>query len=230
VQLRGRASRRSKGSAQRPGSARTRSRRASAPERELPPQPLPAPVVPDAIDPLPAPAPQAVPRAGAPRLVLVGDSLAEGVEPWLSSVLPGWAIAVDGETGRTLDAGMARVRALDEVPTVLAVSLFTNDSPSRLPQLEAAVRETIARQAGRGCAVWATVVRPPDGGRSYAEVNAALRRLAGERPDVLRLVDWEAAVAANPALLGRDRVHATQAGYRQRAALFAQAAAECAGL
>ena len=88
--------------------------------------------------------------------------------------------------------------------------------------------------AGRpgGCAVWATIVRPPANGVSYAAANALLERLAGD-PQLalgLQLADWSApsrriAVAARARRRARRRRRATGA----RAELYADAIRACAG-
>jgi lysophospholipase L1-like esterase len=82
-------------------------------------------------------------------------------------------------------------------------------------------------QSGQGCVVWATIVRPPQGGRSYDAANAALARLAAANPSVMRLVPWAQQVAAHPEWLARDGVHATAAGYTARAQMYASAARTC---
>jgi hypothetical protein len=112
---------------------------------------------------------------------------------------------------------------------VLAFSLFTNDGPGNLGALEAAVRRSVARQGRTGCAVWATIVRPPLNGVSYAGANRLLASLAREHPGRLILADWARAVASHPEWLAGDGVHATPAGYAGRARLFADAARACAG-
>jgi hypothetical protein len=123
---------------------------------------------------------------------------------------------------------MGVIRAMaGNPPPVLAVSLFTNDAPTSVTALEDAVRETIAMQSGHGCVIWATIVRPPVGGRSYDAANAALGRLADANPTVMRLVPWAQQVAAHPAWLAGDGVHGTPAGYTARAQLYAAAARSC---
>jgi lysophospholipase L1-like esterase len=67
------------------------------------------------------------------------------------------------------------------------------------------------------------------GGRSYAGANQALERLAGDLDGRLLVVPWADAVRANPRLLAGDGVHATPAGYRSRAQLYADAARACRG-
>jgi hypothetical protein len=169
-------------------------------------------------------------RRTLPRDVLViGDSLAVGTAQALPDALPGWRVRTDGKIGRPLAEGMRILGAQGDAPALLAFSLFTNDDPRDTAALEAAVRSTATRPGG--CAVWATVVRPPLNGVSYEAANAVLRRLAND-PELalgLQIVDWSAAVAQSPSLIAGDGVHATPDGYRARAQMFAHAITACAG-
>jgi lysophospholipase L1-like esterase len=167
------------------------------------------------------------PRRRKHDVLVIGDSLAVGFEPALKAALPGWRVRVDGRIGRPLAEGMRILAGQTSTPAILAFSLFTNDDPRETPALEAAVRATATRPGG--CAVWATVVRPPLAGVSYDAANALLRGLANDPELALRLVDWAAAVARSPSLLARDGVHGTPAGYRALGRLYAAAVASCAG-
>lgn len=177
-----------------------------------------------------APGSRSPARRTLPRDVLViGDSLALGIEQPLRAALAGWRVRVDARIGRPLAEGMSTLGRRSSPPAILAFSLFTNDGPRDTPALEAAVRSTSSRPAG--CAVWATVVRPPLNGVSYDPANALLRRLASD-PELapgLRLVDWAAEVAQSPSLIAGDGVHGTPTGYRVLARLYAAAIASCAG-
>lgn len=186
----------------------------------------------------PAPQTETLPEPAAPvrgprprRLVVIGDSLARGTEVHLPRLLPGWRIDQDTRIGRPLAEGMrllAQVPATGE-PTVYAISLFTNDDPANLAALEAAVRASLARAGDDGCAIWATIARPPFNGRSYGAANDLLQSLALD-PELggrLLIVPWAEAVAAEPGWIGSDRVHATPEGYRGRAQMFADAARSC---
>lgn len=194
-----------------------------APAKVAAPRPEPRPELePEITAPPPAPQPE--------RVVLVGDSLAEGIETLLPARLPGASVSVDADTGRPLADGMRIISGLDlrSQPTVLAVSLFTNDGPSEVDALESAVRTTVDAVAPDGCAVWATIVRPPLGGVSYDAVNARLLALDAELEDLI-VVPWAETIAASPALLAPDGVHGTPDGYEARAALYAQAIESCGG-
>lgn len=168
-------------------------------------------------------------RTLARDVLLIGDSLALGIEQPLKAALSGWRVRVDGRIGRPLGEGMSILGREPSPPPILAFSLFTNDGPRNTAALEAAVRATATRPGG--CVVWATVVRPPLHGVSYDAANALLRRLADD-PQLalgLQLVDWAAEVAQSPSLLAHDGVHATPSGYRVLAQLYAAAIRSCAG-
>lgn len=170
-------------------------------------------------------------RPTLPRDVLViGDSLAMGMAEPLQAALPGWRVRTDGRIGRALAEGMRVLGEQSSPPAILAFSLFTNDEPGNTRALEAAVRSTATRP--RSCVVWSTVVRPPLDGISYDAANTLLRGLAND-PQLalgLQVVDWAAEVAQSPSLVASsDGVHATPAGYRARALLYAAAIQSCAG-
>ncbi|HEV3002048.1 MAG TPA: hypothetical protein VGW75_15000 [Solirubrobacteraceae bacterium] len=88
------------------------------------------------------------------------------------------------------------------------------------------MRTSVRRAGRRGCAVWATIAAPAVGGRSFAPANAVLRRLDARLGRRLAVVRW-AERAARSGWLSRDRVHATPAGYRARARLYASAVRSC---
>ncbi|HEY1540389.1 MAG TPA: hypothetical protein VGF63_13380 [Solirubrobacteraceae bacterium] len=173
----------------------------------------------------PPPPPRSLPH----DVLVIGDSLAVGMEDALRAALPGWRVTFDARTGRPLAEGMRILAAQHDAPAIVAFSLFTNDEPGSTAALEQAVRASAARPGG--CAVWATIVRPPVDGVSYAAANELLKRLAGD-PQVgigLQLVDWSAVIARTPAYLAPDGVHSTPAGYRARGQLYASAIRACAG-
>jgi hypothetical protein len=177
-------------------------------------------------------APLAAPAGlgGGNTVVVIGDSLAVGMAPALQGLLPGRPVLVDARIGRPLDEGMAVLAGSDPPKASFAYSLFTNDDPLRIEQLDAAVRSSVAVLGQHGCAVWATIVRPKVGGRTYAQVNARLRALSVDPALSGRLLiaDWAEAVRGHrKAWLARDKVHATAAGYLARAQLYADALGGC---
>lgn len=169
------------------------------------------------------------PSRALPREVLViGDSLGLGMAPALEAQLRGWRVRVDARPSRTLAQGMRILARRSKPPAIVAFSLLTNDSPRGVRQLAAAVRGSASAD---GCAVWATIARPPREATGYAAVNRRLKQLARQEQLALGLqvVDWAGAVARRPSLLARDGVHATATGYATRARLYAGAIRRCAG-
>lgn len=176
--------------------------------------------------PIPAPSRRTLPR----DVLVIGDSLALGIEAPLQDALAGWRVRVDGRIGRPLAEGMSILAGQSAPPAILAFALFTNDDPRNTRALEAAVRAT-ATPPGN-CVVWATIVRPPLNGVSYDAANALLAGLASD-PELaasVEIVDWAAAVAQSPSLVSaKDLVHGTPEGYRVLARLYAGAIRSCAG-
>jgi hypothetical protein len=161
--------------------------------------------------------------------LVIGDSLAVGMADALREALPRWDVRVDAKISRPLAEGMRIFGSERQAPAIAAFSLFTNDDPRSTGALESAVRASASRPGG--CAIWATIAAPPVKGVDYGAANQLLRTLAID-PDLalsLQIVDWSAAVAKSPSLIARDGVHATAAGYRARARLFAAAIRSCAG-
>jgi lysophospholipase L1-like esterase len=188
--------------------------------------------------PTPEPEAEATPRSADPvaparqqprTLVMIGDSLAEGTEPHLAGLLSGWRVTTDARRSRPLAEGMGILQStqIPTGPVVLAFSLFTNDDPNAIAALESAVRTSVQRAGAGGCAVWATIARPPFNGVPYDRANARLKALAGELGGRLQVVPWAQAVASSPSLLAGDRVHGTPEGYRVRAQMYAEAARAC---
>jgi hypothetical protein len=204
-----------------PRRARHRARAATPPTiTAVPPTAIPVP------ETTPVPRNQGGGSTGSAEVI--GDSLAQGMQPYMAGALPGWKVSVDARIGRPLAEGM---RIFSNTPvhpgSVYAFSLFTNDDPRSLSALDAAVRQSVQRG---NCAVWSTIVRPPVGGVSYGKANQLLRQLAASSDGRVQLVDWAAAVAAHPDWVpGADGVHASGEGYRNRAALYAKAIQSCGG-
>jgi hypothetical protein len=171
------------------------------------------------------PAPTAVPQTStsARNLIVIGDSLAVGIKPYLPALLPGWSVSVDARIGRPLGEGMSRLSATSapSAATVYAFSLGTNDDPGAVSAIASAVQKS----AARGCVVWATIARPPYNGVSYAAMNSRLKSLASSGR--VLIVPWAEQAAAHPEWMAGDGVHATPAGYRQRAQMYANAVKQC---
>ena len=170
---------------------------------------------------LAVPAAPAAAETARPQVLVVGDSLAVGTEPFLAELLPGSDLTWDARSGRTTPEGMQALRAaLHAVtPQTVVVSLGTNDGsdPARFADR---LRRTLAAIPPSACVVWASIIRPPRKG-AYLGLNRVLRARAQHDPR-LSVVNWDAAVARGSVLLP-DGLHPDSTGYRYRSRLVARA-------
>lgn len=157
-------------------------------------------------------------------VLVVGDSLAVGLRPYLAAEL-GTDVAWDARSGRTTPQGMFALRAALKVvqPRTVVVSLGTNDgsSPVRFRSRLSRTLKTI----GNRCVVWTNIYRPARKG-PYAALNQVL---VGEAARVrrLHLVDWLGAVRRQAVTLP-DGLHPDPAGFEYRSRLIADAVkADC---
>ena len=168
-----------------------------------------------------APTGVAASSIGPGQVLVVGDSLAVGTEPYLGDLLPGREVKFDAVTGRTTPEGMhalrARLRSLD--PGTVVISLGTNDGsdPARFASRINRVLDAIPEDT---CVVWSTVIRPPRKG-AFAGLNRVLRRI-DLREGRLSLIDWDQAVQSGHVTLP-DTVHPDAAGFQYRSRMFAEA-------
>jgi hypothetical protein len=163
------------------------------------------------------------------RLLVVGDSLAEGTEAPLSRLLSDWRIRTSAYTGRPTADGVSEITGTANIPSVLVVSLGTNDDPSATSTFQGQVEAVLEAAGPSRCVVWANIVRPPYGGVSYAGYNRVLERLSASNPNLI-VVDWVGITQSQPGLLAPDGVHATPDGYAVRAQAIASAIAGCGGV
>lgn len=155
---------------------------------------------------------------------MIGDSLTVGTQAYMPESIDGAPVQIDATSGIPIAEGMRRYerhQARGNMPRVVEMALFTNNSPDQIGQLRGSIDTTIRDAHARGGrVVWATIVRPGD----YSEANDLIRAKAAENPDVMGVVDWEKMVAEDPGLVGGDGVHATAKGYEARAEAFTEAA------
>jgi lysophospholipase L1-like esterase len=164
--------------------------------------------------------------AAAPSVLVVGDSLAVGMRPYLGRLLPGREIIWDARSGRTTPQGLERLRLQlrHVIPRTVVVSLGTNDGPDPR-RFSHRVRQALKAIPAGACVVWAALFRPARKG-PYHALNRVLR--AETRRDArLVIVDWDRAVAQRRVVLP-DGLHPDAAGYRHRSSMFARAVGRCA--
>lgn len=135
-------------------------------------------------------------------------------------------VTIDARTGRPSSEGVRVLRKrLKPDHEVVLFDLGTNDDPSQTAALGrnlATVRDLVADR----CLVVSTLERPPLNGVRVDGMNRVVRNFASATPST-QLLEWQAAVGEDPGLLGKDGVHATPAGYAERARLAAATIEEC---
>jgi lysophospholipase L1-like esterase len=159
-------------------------------------------------------------QAPSPILV-VGDSLAVGLEPHLGAMLEPSALVWDARSGRTTPQGLVRLRArLREVaPRTVVISLGTNDGPDPR-RFAGRIQRALQAIPATDCVVWLDINRPPRKGR-YEALNRVLYE-AAERDPRLVVVHWDRAVRRGNVALP-DGLHPDPAGFRYRSRLIAGA-------
>jgi lysophospholipase L1-like esterase len=158
----------------------------------------------------------------APILV-VGDSLAVGLEPHLGAMLQPNAVVWDARSGRTTPQGLVRLRArLREVaPRTVVISLGTNDGPDPR-RFASRIHRALQAIPATDCVVWLDINRPPRKGR-YEALNRVLYDTA-KADRRLVVVHWDRAVRQGKVALP-DGLHPDEAGFRYRSRLIAAAMA-----
>jgi hypothetical protein len=161
------------------------------------------------------------------RLLVNGDSLAVGTQPYLPGALRGWKVIQSTAVSRHAYEGPAVMRAFGRgLPRVIHVSLGTNDDPRSVEAFRSAIREVMSVAGPHRCVVWANIVRPPVAGASYGGYNRALAQESRPREN-LRVVNWARLVRENPQWLADDGVHVSAEGYQVRARTVARSVRRC---
>jgi lysophospholipase L1-like esterase len=168
----------------------------------------------------------AVPAAQAEMpspVLVVGDSLAVGMKPYLGPLLGSSEVVWDARSGRTTPEGLVRLRArLREVtPQTVVISLGTNDGPDPA-RFASRIHSALAAIPAGACIVWTDINRPPRKGR-YHGLNRVLEQAASQDPRVV-LVHWNRAVRQHAVSLP-DGLHPDAAGFEYRSRMVAGAIA-----
>jgi lysophospholipase L1-like esterase len=175
-----------------------------------------------------APAARSAPVAGAPaRVLVVGDSLAVGMEPYLTPILAPGEVVWDARSGRTTPQGLVRLRARlrEGTPDTVVISLGTNDGPDPA-RFASRIDRALQAIPASACIIWLDLNRPPRKGR-YSALNRVLREAARRDPRLV-LVAWDRAVLQGRVALP-DGLHPDAAGFRYRSRLVAAAMARGCG-
>jgi lysophospholipase L1-like esterase len=160
----------------------------------------------------PSPVGVAVAHAEAAQVLIVGDSIAVGMQPYLTEMITDREVTFDAKSGRTTPDGLRALRfeLARFAPQVVVLNLGTNDGSD--PDVFAArVAKALAAVPQSTCIVWPTIVRAPRKG-AYKELNRVLRQ-AARRDRRMTVINWDRMVAKGSGTL-RDGVHPTQDSYR----------------
>jgi lysophospholipase L1-like esterase len=159
----------------------------------------------------------------AGSVILVGDSLNVGIEPYLADRLDGWTIRTDDVVGRSGPQGLAELEALGgALAPVVVVSLGTNDEQTDVARFHALVESVVAQAGPKRCVVWSTVWRNGPNPAFDGVLRDAARRHRN-----LHVADWAALVGGSPELLAADGVHGTPEGYARKAEQVARLVERC---
>lgn len=165
--------------------------------------------------------------AAEKRLLVNGDSLAEGTRPYIPRELPDWRVRQSAKVSRHAYEGAAVMRRYGRsLPRVIHVSLGTNDDPSQPEAFRDAIADLMAVAGERRCVVWANIVRPPYRRVSYRAYNRVLAE-EDEARDNLLVLNWVRMVRRHRSWLADDGVHVSADGYAARARAVARLVRRC---
>ena len=150
-------------------------------------------------------------RAADRSVLVVGDSLAVGMRPFLVPLLGDRVVAWNARSGRTTPQGMQVLRATlpTVTPQVVVISLGTNDGPDPA-RFADRIRRILVTLPPGACVVWPSIIRPPRKG-PYAGLDRVLRRQARRDPD-FHVPAWDHAVLRGEVRLP-DHVHPDEFGF-----------------
>ena len=170
--------------------------------------------------------------ASEPTLVL-GDSLALDVYPYLANLLPDRYVSYVAKVGRSTEQIAAALAGQADIPNAVIVSAGTNDWSAADFTTSA---ENIMNMIGpHRCVVWMDIARPQRNDPSLglqepaSSINTALDVLATEHTNI-HVVRWSDMAASHPEWFGVDGIHPNDDGIKARAQAMADAAKACSAL
>lgn len=151
-------------------------------------------------------------RAAPAQVLLVGDSIAAGMKPFLGEMIADREITFDVVAGRTTPQGMRAMRKELQrlAPQTIVINLGTNDGSDPVVFADRIRRTMRALPAGT-CVVWSAITRPPRKGE-YRGLNRVLRQAARHDRRVTVLA-YDRMVAKGTLTL-REGLHPTVEGAR----------------
>lgn len=156
-----------------------------------------------------------VAHADPAQVLIVGDSLAVGMRPFLGELITDRQVTFDVRNGWTTPQGMEALRLdLEQyAPQTIVISLGTNDG-SDAKVFADRIRRILRALPPYACVVWPAIIRPKRKGE-YRGLNRVLRDEA-RRDRRLTVIDWDRMVKKGQVTL-RDGLHPNEDGYRWRA-------------
>jgi F0F1-type ATP synthase membrane subunit c/vacuolar-type H+-ATPase subunit K len=152
-------------------------------------------------------------------VLLLGDSLAVGIAPYVDAGLGDRTLSVDAAEGRgtATSESLLEPYASTSAP-IWIVSLGTNDNPDDF----AVPARSIVRLAGSDrCVVWFNVWRAG----TDDMINATLAGIVSEHPNV-HLIPWHETSAMHPEWFSGTDVHPSSSGYAVRGQMAIDAVRE----
>jgi len=167
-----------------------------------------------------------------PTLVL-GDSLALDVYPYLANLMPDRYVSYVAKVGRSTSQISDALAAMTDIPNLVIVSAGTNDWTAK--DFTASAEQIMTMLGPHRCVVWMDISRPqrtdPNLGPQdpAAAINTALDALAAEHSNI-HIVRWSALAATHPEWFGHDGIHPNDDGIKVRAKAMTNAALQCSAL
>lgn len=168
----------------------------------------------------------AAPANAAPRVLVVGDSLAELTSPYLSRYLPGVELTVNAVGGyNTYQVFDLFQEGYEPSMDAIVFDAGTNDNPA-YPEILAGNLAKVAGIVGGRCMVVPTIHGFTVNGVDNTGKNRVVAEFAAARPGT-QVPDWAGVVATHPELMQADNLHPIEAGADYRAQLIAQGVEGC---
>ena len=147
------------------------------------------------------------------RVLMIGDSIMAstsrryGGEMCEELVPRGWEVEIDAETGRFVDFGDRVLDARLDADWDAAVVMLGNNYGADQGVFEEYLTEIVDRLSPRPIVLLTVTEFRPD----RADVNEVIYDIAADNENI-RVVDWAAETADDPALVGGDGLHLSDLG------------------